>query len=248
MAVSLPREPVGNEGIFPSDIAAAISMLRLDRVVSIKWDIRPSVGIVAKDIQRLGLDIRSFREPMTTAIKTVIIPSIRRNFAAGGRPAWDPLAEGTIVHRGYSAWPILQVTGKLQRRATQFNIWDVGLTSATIRSLPSDAFYGVYHQAGSAGKGGSSASTLLKHAPGSAVAEALISKFIPRAAKELGPKASASHVRNRAIGLLMDQEQGWSMPARPFIMYQEEDIPKVEAVFLAWMTERAIRSGRFIGG
>lgn len=249
MAVTpLPREPVGSSGIFPTDVAGAIMGLRLDRIVSIKWDIKPSVGLVAKDIQRLGLDIRSFREPLTRAIKTVLIPSIRKNFDAGGRPAWDPLAEPTVVSRGYSAWPILEVTGKLRKRATQFNIWDIGVTSATVRSLPSDAFYGVYHQAGASRGGSGGASALLQHAPGSKAAEALIGRFLPRAAKELGPKATASHVRNRAIGMLMDEGNGWSLPSRPFIMYQPDDVDKIQAVFIEWMTERAIKSGRFVGG
>jgi len=35
------------------------------------------------------------------------------------------------------------------------------------------------------------------------------------------------------------------MPARPFITFQDEDIEKMEAVFLAWMEELAYRKGKF---
>jgi phage gpG-like protein len=246
MVITLPREPVGSSGIFPIDVAGAISGLRYDTITSIKWDVRPSMGVVAKDVQRLGLDIRSFREPLTAIVKTVLIPSIRKNFDAGGRPAWEPLAEATILARKYSAWPILQRSGKLRKRATQLNIWDIGLTTATIRSLPSDVFYGAYHQAGASG--GSGSSSLSGFMPGSKEAEALIARFLPKAAKELGAKASPKHVRARALGMLLDTSEGWSLPARPFIMYQPEDVPKMDKIFLDWMTMRAIRSGRFIGG
>jgi hypothetical protein len=110
--------------------------------------------------------------------------------------------------------------------------------------LPPDAFYGVYHQAGAerATSGGNNVATMSNMK--SKAANDLIKKFLPMAVKELGPKASAKHVRARAIGMAMDAGT-WSLPARPFIMYQESDIPKMEAIFAEWMTERARRSGRF---
>jgi len=245
----------GDDGINPVDIAHAVMGLRFDRITSIKFEIRPSIGLVAKDIDRLALDITSFREPLERAIKRVIIPSIRKNFDQGGRPAWEPLAEATIIRRGYSAWPILQVTGKLRRRATEFGIWNVGQTSATVRSLPADAFYGVYHQAGS---GETPTQIVSKHGARSPKGQELFRKYYARAKRELkkeigkvqvglGVPLSEERIRNRAIGMMADAGN-WSLPARPFIMYQDEDIPRIEAIFIEWMTERAIRSGRFTGG
>lgn len=242
----LPRIPVSSEGIFPADIANAIMGLRFDTITSIKWDIRPSVGLVAKDIERLGLDIRSFKEPMSVAVKTVIIPSIRKNFDSGGRPAWEPLAEGTIKHRGGAAWPILQVTGKLRKRATQFSIWDIGPTTATIRSLPADVFYGAFHQAGAEGGGGGNLQAeLKKYRAGSPRALNVLKPYLAAAQKELGANAPSGRIYNRAVGLLIEADQSWSLPARPFIMWQDSDIPKIEAIFSAWMQERATRVGRF---
>jgi phage gpG-like protein len=219
-------------------------MLRFDTIKSIKWDIRPSVGIVAKDVDRLGLDIRSFRTPLAAIVRQVMIPSIRTNFSQEGRPKWQQLAESTVIARKGAAHPVLRRTGNLARRARQFNIWDIGETSATVRSLPADAFYGVYHQAGAerTTSGGNNAATMSNMK--SKAANDLIKKFLPMATKELGPKASAKHVRARAIGMAMDAGT-WSLPARPFIMFQESDIPKMEAVFSEWMLERARRSGRF---
>jgi len=257
MATLLPRNPVAKNGIYAPDIAAAIMGLRLDKIVSIKWSLKPSVGIVAKDIERLGLDIRSFREPLTKIVKLVMIPSIKKNFAEGGRPSWEPLAESTIIARKYSAWPILEVTGLLKKRATQFNIWSINLTTATVKALPSDVYYGAYHQSGAGGSGAGLADQLLAFQPGSAGANALIQKFIPAAVKDLEGRGILkpgmalttelkTHIKNRAVGLLLEADEGgWVLPERPFIMWQDSDVPKMDAIFLEWMTERAIKSGRF---
>lgn len=257
MSTIVPSHPVGPEGIFPADIAGAIMGLRLDKITSVKWDLRPSVGIVAKDIERLGLDIRSFKEPLSRVVKMVMIPSIRKNFDAGGRPAWEPLAEGTIKRRDNSAWPILDETGKLRRKATQFNIWTITAGSATVRALPSDVFYGAFHQAGATRGNAGIVDELLSHPPGSVGAKNIIQKFVPAAIKDLErrgilvPGSSLTpelkkHIQNRAVGILIDSEIGtWQLPARPFIMWQEQDVPKIEAIFSEWMEERAVRVGRF---
>lgn len=240
-----------DNGINPVDIAGAISMLRFDTIKSVKWEIRPSVGIVAKDVDRLGMDIRSFRAPLAMIIRQVMIPSIRANFAAQGRPKWAPLAESTVLAR-HATGPILRRTGKLASRARQFNIWTIGATSATIRSLPSDVFYGVYHQAGAerdTSSSGSKNNADILANKGSKEARDLINKFIPKAAKELKivgriQEGDKKRVLSRALGMALD-EGTWTLPARPFIMYQDSDIPKMEAIFLQWMTDRAKRVGRF---
>lgn len=190
--MALPRVSVGSDGIYAADIASALANIQFSNVVITDIKIVPLPAIVAADVDRLGLDIRSFREPLTRCIKQVMIPSIRKNFVSGGRPAWEPLSEGTIIRRGYSAWPILNVTGKLQRRATQLNIWTIGFESAQVESLPSDAYYGMFHQGGA-------------------------------------------------------RRGNWVLPARPFLVLQEEDIEAMMGVFMTWMTERAILVGRFRG-
>lgn len=236
-------------GINPVDIAGAVSMLRFDTIKSIKWEVRPSVGIVAKDVERLGMDIRSFRAPLAMIVRQVMIPSIRTNFSSQGRPRWAPLAESTVIARG-AAGPILNRTGNLARRARQFSIWSISETAATIRSLPSDAFYGVYHQAGAERESSSGSNhnedILAEKGP---EAKKLINKFIPRAAKELNivggiKEGDKRRVLARALGMALDQGT-WTLPARPFIMYQDEDIPKMEAIFGKWMEQRARAVGRF---
>jgi phage gpG-like protein len=194
----------------------------------------------------MGQVVKSARVPLTLAVQHVIIPSIKENFESEGRPSWDNLNKGTILQRFGAAHPILHRTGTLEEAATSFGIWDIGEQSATVRRLPLDAFYGVYHQAGSTGtSGGGALAELMSHAPHSSAAEAVISRFVPAAKKELGPKASASHVRNRAIGLIIDSEGAWSLPARPFIMWQPEDVPKIELIFSKWMEGVAVKEGGF---
>lgn len=179
----------------------------------------PSVGISAKKLDKLGMDIRSFREPLHRSIKQVVIPSIRENFDVGGRPAWSPLEFLTSERRtkeGYGAeGPILVRTGTLRKVATQLNIWTIGREVAMVTDLPDKAWYGKVHQAGATFSvgGGSFAATP--------------TQFLTWQGKKMGQK---------------DKAQG-KIPARPFIMVQNSDIPKIELVFQLWLGERIKAAG-----
>lgn len=226
----LPREPIRSTPLRSHELKFALGGLMFHKdLVFEGWQFTPSIGLVAKDIDRLGLDIRSFKEPLTRSIKRVIIPSIRKNFEVGGRPAWEPLSEATIKLRGYEAWPILVRTGALKRGATQFNIWDVSQTSAAIRKLPDKVWYGVVHQQGSGGFG----------------------SFMSKAGKELGKGARASDVVKRAYEMMDEARGGASgqravrIPQRQFVLFQEDDIDAIQLVFYEWLVERTIAVGRF---
>lgn len=104
--------------------------------------------LLANDINKFGMDIRSFSVPLNRSLRRVIIPSIKKNFKQQGRPQrWVPLAEATVRIRG-SDRPILRRTGKLMRTATQLNIWKVDRDSATIVGLDQRVPYTQYHQRG----------------------------------------------------------------------------------------------------
>ncbi|MET0466941.1 MAG: phage virion morphogenesis protein [Chitinophagaceae bacterium] len=103
--------------------------------------------ILAGDISRFGENIRSMREPFNRAIREVIIPSIKKNFAVEGRPAWQGLEPSTVISRG-SAHPILQRKRNLLRKATQINIWSVDKDSAAVTGLDTRVKYAKYHQGG----------------------------------------------------------------------------------------------------
>lgn len=206
--------------------------LRFDRdirgTVELGWFIQPSIGLLAKDIQKMGLAISSFKEPLTRSVKQVIIPSIRKNFTSEGRPAWEPLAEYTEKVRGNSG-PILTRSGKLRRGATQFNIWSISDTSAAVKKLPDNVWYGAIHQAGTGSFG----------------------PYMVQATKELGRGARSRDIIQRSFELL-DAARGGTrkhravvIPQRQFIMYQEDDIDDIQEIFYKWLVEVSIKEGKF---
>jgi len=225
----LPREPIANGPLRLSEIKTAIygrggfGGLRFDRVLYAGWAFQPAPGIVAKDIDRLGLDIRSFKEPLIKAIRTIMMPSIRKNFETGGRPPWDALAPYTVERRG-SSGPILVRTGDLARTASSFSIWTIGQTSASIRSMPSRVWYGNVHQSGYGSIG-------------------------QIARKQLGARATAQDIQERALELFMGATPGRQqskivIPQREFAMFQAQDIEAIQEIFIEWVEDRADRVGR----
>lgn len=227
--MALQRLPKTTRDIRQRDINAAVGGIRFDQgIVAAGWSFRPSIGLVARDVNRLGLDIRSFKEPLSRSIKQVMIPSIRQNFKAGGRPDWEALSEATIKLRG-EAWPILDRTGRLRKGATRFNIWTITETAATVKSLPQSIWYGAIHQEGIGGFG----------------------HYVSTAKAQLGVGARPADITKRAFELLdaakgPGQHRKVAIPARPFIMYQDEDIDAIQEVFADWLAERARKVGRFV--
>jgi phage gpG-like protein len=200
---------------------------------------QPTVGISARGIDKLGIDIRSFREPLKRAVQQVMAPSFQRNFAEEGRPDhWEPLSDVTLAIRDREGFgnKILDRTGRLKKVTGQLNIWTIGRETAVVRDLPESVWYGKVHQAGFGGSGGGSKMrTYLKKAGGDAKeAQKLLDDDLIMAmrtgTKVTGEKRTVSEI-----------------PARPFIVLQEEDFDEIEKVFVSWLRERMIRSG-MVGG
>lgn len=226
--------------VTPSMIAGAVQKIRFDRSIK-SFEFKPSLGIVAKAVDRWAIDIRSFREPLKRSIQQVMIPSFRENFAVGGRPAWDPLTENTIRKRGFSAWPILVRSGKLRRGVTTLKIWTITPASASIKDLPDRIWYGKVHQAGYEGDesmfGGGK----------------WFDKYKNAARKVLGPDANDKEVNE--LGMKMFDKRLVShgpapgakadIPARPFAVFQDEDLDEIQEIFAEWLIERARRAGVF---
>jgi phage gpG-like protein len=219
-----------------SQIAASIDGIRFDKAIT-GFEFKPSLGIVAKQIDTLGADIRSMREPLKRSIREVMIPSFATNFATGGRPTWDALSESTVKMRG-SDRPILIRTGALAKVMSQQNIWSVTTTSATIRSLPAKVWYGTVQQGG--------------HGGGSLAAGNWFAKYQNAAKKMLGGEAS-DHEVNAAAFNMFDKRlvthglapADVTIPARPFAVFQEEDIDAIQIVFAEWLEARLQRVGLF---
>lgn len=209
--------------------ASALRNLRLDQGIT-SFEFKPSIGILARGIDKLGIDIRSFREPLMRSIKLVMIPSFLENFQSQGRPSWEPMAEATemLREREGTSGPLLNRTGRLKRVAQQQNIWTVTTESASIRDLPQKVWYGKVQQDGIGGMG------------------RRVKAEIARAAKA-GKRISAgqaAHAAQKQLDkeILAGKSVGGgstvNIPARPFIAFQEEDMDGVYEVFQAWLEER----------
>lgn len=185
---------------------------------TVTFDFKPSVGIFAGKVDKLGMDIRSFHEPLKRAVKEVMIPSIQQNFNASGRPeAWAPLSDATWRTRAAQGWvggDILLKSGALRTGMSRQNIWSITQQSATIRDIPDKIWYGKVHQAG---YGGSGAKT---------------KKAVRRQVKVGG-------VIKFTGGRDTDTKRGATgIPARPFALIQDEDRDAIERIFYDWLEER----------
>ena len=174
----------------------------------------PTIGISTRRIDKLGADIRSFREPLKEAIQKVIIPSIRLNFDSGGRPAWVPLSAATLEIRkrfGIGGSKILVRTGALRRTLGTFQIWSVDTNQAILENLPASVSYGVIHQAGY----GTRSTRQRMGTAGRSTKKGLIQVF----------KSGSDN-------------DGPYIPARPFVLLQPKDVTAIEAVFAEWLQKR----------
>jgi len=171
----------------------------------------PTLGIAAMRINKLGMDIRSFRVPLERAIREVVIPSIQRNFEAEGRPSWEPLSEFTLKRRqyeGFESGPILHRTGNLQRMMRQQNLWTITKDFAILASLPDKIWYGTIHQGGYEGSGGGVSVGTSKKSLGEIVSEAGPGRTVP------------------------------SIPARPFVALQPDEEDEITDIFINWLEMR----------
>jgi len=141
--------------------------------------------IVARSIDNVADSFRDFREPLTTSLHEVILPSIRENFSSEGRPSWQRLAESTVRRRGDSEHPILVRTGKLRNAATSADTWRVTNDTVTPEGIDDIVSYAKYQQAGTK-----------------------------------------------------------TIPPRPFLMLQDQDLDAIETIFGRWVDDRI----RFKGG
>lgn len=126
--------------------------------LSVEYSFHPSPLILAGEMETFGLNVRSLREPLSRAVKQVMIPSMQANFDQGGRPAWQPISDATEQIKfslGYDTGTLVR-TGALKRNMGYFSMWTVNSTEATIADLPTRIAYGSVHQSGSrsgAGRG-----------------------------------------------------------------------------------------------
>jgi phage gpG-like protein len=199
---------------------------------------KPSVGIGAGQIDKLGLDIRSFREPLKRVVQQVMAPSFRKNFEEEGRPdPWPEPSMDTLDIRermGYGGDMSLQRSGLLMKTIQQLNIWTITRTNATIQDLPQKIWYGKIQQEGYGGGGtGRKMSGYMKKAGGDAKeAQKLLDDDLIMAMRS-GKKGAASGGK-KAVS---------AIPQRQFVLVQEDDMDAIEDIFADWLQERMVRAG-----
>jgi phage gpG-like protein len=198
---------------------STINGVRVDSMVDLGFSFKPTLAMSARAFDKMGLDIRSLREPLKRSVQRVIAPSIGQNFLANGRPeGWAPYADDTIQMKmndpknKYGAEDMLRRSGLLWRTMQQYNIWTVTTTQAAILDLPDKIWYGALHQAGY----GMRASEVRP-------ARGLFAS--PEELRAMGGKGSVY------------------IPARPFAMIQDQDLDKIQEVFGDWLQERAVAAG-----
>jgi phage gpG-like protein len=212
---------------------AFASGLRLDQGI-VSFEFQPSIGILARDIDKLGADISSFEEPLRRAIREVMVPSFKKNFQMEGRPSWVPMSEATRIIRGNKGQggKLLHRSGALERVVTQESLWSIGPNSATIRDLPSGVSYGKIHQAGFGGGGGarSMASRIRTEMRGGRSSGEAAKLALQKLDRDIlsGKARQGGGVAN-------------AIPARPFVLFQDEDLDAVQKVFDEWLQEQIMK-------
>lgn len=194
------------------------------RSMGISVSMNPSPVLLVAQFNKLGADIRSFKEPLTRAVKQVVSPSLQQNFLSQGRPdVWPELAEATYYRKqrdGYSSvanFPLIR-TKRLFNRAGSFSIWKIdGRDGTASIDLPNDVWYGKVHQEGAG------------------------------LTFDMGGGGVHRH-KNRRTGMIVETTFGevGSVPQRMWALLQEKDIDDIEKVFQKWLKER-LRAAGFRG-
>jgi len=184
----------------------------------------------------------------------VVMPSIKMNFAAQGRPdAWQRLAKSTVVSRmrkGFSRGPILVRTGLLRKVATSRMVWKV---EPNFRGPGSDALnfqvnffnqrvpYGRVNQIG----GESTAKSNLLRTKGFGNLTMRIIGDPKSPFLDLSEKSDRFYGRTTDFSGITEHRvinpfaAVFHTPARPFIMLQPQDEIEIMEIFSEYLYQKA---------
>lgn len=206
------------------------------------FDFSPTIGILARDLDKMGVDIRSWRVPLTNAVRNVMIPSFQQNFESGGRPDhWTPLSESTILIRGREgsgSSPLVR-SGALKRNMGYLTMWDINKDYAIVKQLPQCVWYGAIQQGGY-GTMGAQIQTKIKLAAkrGRKLSTGAAAKEVMG---DIDAKLRKAIKTGTSVGSSADRAH--PIPARPFVMFQDEDLPKIDDEFRKWIDMRVEAAG-----
>jgi phage gpG-like protein len=103
----------------------------------------------------------------------------------------------------------------MRRTISQLNVWSITRTSALLNNVPEKIWYANLQQAGYGGKGAKKAKTS------------------GRKLRRKGGRAGLFTFENPG-----GQRRTAAIPARPFVMLQDEDTTDIQKVFSKWLDER----------
>jgi len=207
------------------------------------FDFSPTIGILARDVDKMGVDIRSFRVPLTNAVRNVMIPSIQQNFSSGGRPdTWVPLSESTLLIRSRegSGSTTLVRSGALKRNMGFMTMWDITQDYAIVKQLPDRVWYGAIHQSGYDTTTGAQIQSKIKSAAKRGV-KLSAGKAAQQVMADLDTKLKTAMASGTSAASSSDRAH--AIPARPFVMFQDEDLDKIDAEFDSWIAMRVAAAG-----
>jgi phage gpG-like protein len=172
------------------------------------------MAMSAKAFSTLDADIRSFREPLKRSIQQVIAPSIGQNFVSHGRPeAWHPYAEATINMKANDPKNKFGPDDILRRSGLLWKTmqqFNIWTVTTTQAAILQLPEKIWYGALHQAGFGISAADVT----------------------PSKGAFLSPDELRNLGgAGTI-------NIPARPFVMFQTQDIDRIQEVFANWLQER----------
>lgn len=188
--------------------------------------------LFASDIDKMGMAFKTWKKPLSEARDAVVIPSVRKNFSAEGRPKWQPLAARTIANRmymGYPRGPILERSGRLRKAATRKNIWELvsavgrdGYDMLSLRTTFLDGLvpYAEFHQMGAGVRRGRKFGTM----KGNISASGSFSGF-----KFQSEKARAE---------LGQDTRTFRLAPRPFIQLTLDEEVEIYGIFFNYMSDQ----------
>ncbi len=108
-----------------------------------------ALQLFAADMRGMAADIAGtnrMRRPLLEIAKEVLIPSINKNFAAGGRPKrWEPALPISQYRTQHGGGPTLWVTGKMKKAATRMARFKVKNNVMTYGNFPPTVWFAMVH-------------------------------------------------------------------------------------------------------
>lgn len=111
-----------------------------------------ALNLLQKDLQDMSRDLAGanrLRQAWERVRDEVMIPSINENFDSGGRPSWEPLADGTLLKDTGRMGGPLEVTGQMRRAATAKARFHIAKNEMTYGDWPARRWFGPVHDFGS---------------------------------------------------------------------------------------------------